>query len=50
MKPRVCSVLDKIRAVGRLRRRGFDNPFGRDIAAADATRLGVNIILYAMTH
>ena len=30
--------------------RGFDNPFGRDIASEDATRLGVNIILYAMTH
>jgi hypothetical protein len=30
--------------------RGFDNPFGRDIASDDATRLGVNIILYAMTH
>ena len=30
--------------------RGFDNPFGRDLASADASRLGVNIVLYAMTH
>ncbi len=30
--------------------RGFDNPFGRDIASDDAMRLGVNIVLYAMTH
>jgi len=30
--------------------RGFDNPFGRDIAHDDAVRLGVNIVLYAMTH
>ena len=30
--------------------RGFDNPFGRDIAHRDALKLGVNIVLYAMTH
>jgi hypothetical protein len=30
--------------------RGFDHPFGRDIAHADAVRLGVNIVLYAMLH
>jgi len=30
--------------------RGFDNPFGRDIAQPDAVRLGLNIVLYAMTH
>lgn len=30
--------------------RGFDHPFARDIATDDATRLGVNIILYSMTH
>lgn len=30
--------------------RGFDHPFGRDIAHRDAVRLGVNIVLYAMTH
>ena len=50
MKRRVYSVLNKIKAVGRLRRRGFDNPFGRDIASDDATRFGVNTILYAMTR
>jgi len=30
--------------------RGFDHPFGRDIAHQDAVKLGVNIVLYAMTH
>jgi len=30
--------------------RGMDHPFGRDIAHKDATQLGVNIVLYAMTH
>lgn len=30
--------------------RGFDHPFGRDIANQDALRLGVNIVLYSMTH
>jgi hypothetical protein len=30
--------------------RGFDHPFGRDIAHHDAVRLGVNVVLYAMTH
>jgi hypothetical protein len=30
--------------------RGFDHPFGRDLACEDALSLGVNIILYAMTH
>jgi hypothetical protein len=30
--------------------RGFDHPFGRDIASPDAIKLGVNIVLYAMTH
>lgn len=30
--------------------RGFDHPFGRDIAQRDAVRLGVNVVLYAMTH
>jgi hypothetical protein len=30
--------------------RGFDHPFGRDVAHQDAVKLGVNIILYAMTH
>ncbi len=30
--------------------RGFDHPFGTDIAHADAVRLGVNIALYGMTH
>jgi len=30
--------------------RGFDHPFGRDIAQHDAVRLGVNVVLYAMTH
>ncbi len=30
--------------------RGFDHPFGRDVAHRDALKLGVNIVLYAMTH
>jgi len=30
--------------------RGLDHPFGRDIAHEDALKLGVNIVLYAMTH
>ncbi len=30
--------------------RGFDHPFGRDVASADAVKLGVNIVLYGMTH
>ena len=30
--------------------RGFDHPFGRDVAHRDALRLGVNAVLYAMTH
>jgi hypothetical protein len=30
--------------------RGFDHPFGRDIASEHALRLGVNIVLYSMTH
>ncbi len=30
--------------------RGFDHPFARAIQHADALRLGVNIVLYAMTH
>jgi len=30
--------------------RGFDHPFGRDLSHRDAVRLGVNIVLYAMTH
>lgn len=30
--------------------RGFDHPFGRDLAHEDALRLGVNVLLYAMTH
>ena len=30
--------------------RGFDHPFGRDVACADALKLGVNIVLYGMTH
>jgi hypothetical protein len=30
--------------------RGFDHPFGRDVAHQDAVKLGVNIVLYAMTH
>ncbi len=30
--------------------RGFDHPFGRDIAHEDAMRLGVNVALYSMTH
>jgi len=30
--------------------RGFDHPFGRDIAHEDAMKLGVNIVLYSMTH
>jgi len=30
--------------------RGFDHPFARDIAHEDAIKLGINIILYSMTH
>ena len=30
--------------------RGFDHPFARSIYHEDATKLGVNIIMYAMTH
>ncbi len=30
--------------------RGFNHPFGRDIATADALGLGVNVVLYSMTH
>ncbi len=30
--------------------RGFDHPFGRSVAAPDALDLGVNIVLYALTH
>ncbi len=30
--------------------REFDHPFGRDVACADSVKLGVNIVLYAMTH
>jgi len=30
--------------------RGFDHPFGRDVACDDAVKLGVNIVLYGMTH
>jgi hypothetical protein len=30
--------------------RGFDHPFGRDIASDDATKLGMNAVLYSMTH
>ena len=30
--------------------RGFNHPFGRDIAHEDALKLGINIILYSMTH
>ena len=30
--------------------RGFDHPFGRDIGHQDGVRLGVNVVLYAMTH
>jgi hypothetical protein len=30
--------------------RGFDHPFGRDVAWQDAVKLGVNIVLYGMTH
>jgi hypothetical protein len=30
--------------------RGFDHPFGRAVAHQDAVKLGVNIVLYAMTH
>lgn len=30
--------------------RGFDHPFGRDVAHEDAVKLGVNIVLYSMTH
>ena len=30
--------------------RGFDHPYARDIASEDALKLGVNIVLYSMTH
>jgi len=30
--------------------RGFDHPFGRSIAHQDAVKLGVNVVLYALTH
>jgi len=30
--------------------RGGDHPFARDVAHEDALRLGVNIVLYSMTH
>jgi hypothetical protein len=30
--------------------RGFDDPFGRDVSCRDALKLGMNIVLYAMTH
>jgi hypothetical protein len=30
--------------------RGFDHPFGRDVAHEDALQLGVNVVLYATTH
>ena len=30
--------------------RGFDHPFARAVQHQDALRLGVNIVLYAMTH
>ena len=30
--------------------RGFDHPFGRDVAQEDALKLGINIVLYCMTH
>ncbi|MFW6189253.1 MAG: DUF4159 domain-containing protein [Planctomycetota bacterium] len=30
--------------------RGFEHPFGRDVAPEDALKLGVNLVLYAMTH
>jgi hypothetical protein len=30
--------------------RGFDHPYGRAVAHQDAVKLGVNIVLYAMTH
>lgn len=30
--------------------RGFDSPFGRDVAQQDAVKLGVNVVLYATTH
>lgn len=30
--------------------RGFEHPFARDVAPEDAMNLGVNIVLYAMTH
>jgi len=30
--------------------RGFDHPFGRNVGHEDALKLGVNIVLYAMTH
>ena len=30
--------------------RGFDHPYGRDIATDDATKLGVNVVMYSLTH
>ena len=30
--------------------RGFDHPFARDVAHADALKLGVNALVYFMTH
>lgn len=30
--------------------RGFDHPYGRDVAADDAMKLGVNVVLYSLTH
>ena len=30
--------------------RGFEHPYGRDLASADALGLGVNIVLYSLTH
>jgi hypothetical protein len=30
--------------------RGFDHPYALDIASEDAMKLGVNILLYSMTH
>jgi len=30
--------------------RGFDHPYALDIAYGDSMKLGVNIVLYSMTH
>ena len=30
--------------------RGVEHPFARDVAPDDAVKLGVNIVLYSMTH